>query len=107
MAGAAQSQPGGGPTWTLKVIHRSPDGSLGAVQEAGSGYVEEVRVARSAAGGTYLSWLGTRRTPRPLQTAIAPFGGGFDSLASADPHVTRTSGTQVVAVGDTLLMFYA
>jgi len=107
MAWAAQSQPGDGPSWTVKVIHRTPDGSLGAVQEAGSGFVEEVRVARSPAGGTYLSWLGTSRVPGPLQTAIAPVGGDFDGPASPEPQVTRTSGTQVAAVGDTLLTFYA
>lgn len=107
MAWAAQSQPGDGPSWTVKVIHRAPDGSLGAVQEAGSGFVDEVRVARSPAGGTYLSWLGTSRVPGPLQTAIAPVGGGFDAPASPEPQATRTTGTQLVAVGDTLLTLYA
>src|SRR3954469_6913704 len=46
MAWAAQSQPGG-PTWTVKVIHRGPDGSLGAVQEPASGYAYDVRLART------------------------------------------------------------
>ena len=58
MAWSAQSVPGSGPTWTVKVIHRAPDGSLGAVQEPASGYAYDVRLARSAAGGTYLSWIG-------------------------------------------------
>ena len=109
MAWSAQSQPGG-PTWTVKVIHRGPDGSLGAVQEPASGYAYDVRVARSAAGGTYLSWIGNSGpesgTLGPTRTAIAPAGGGFDAPASPEPENTRTLGAEVAAVGDSLLTIY-
>jgi hypothetical protein len=110
MAWAAQSQPGTGPTWTVKVIHRAPDGSLGAVQEPASGYASDVHVARSAAGGTYLSWISNRGpegdTLGPTQTAIAPAGGGFDAPVSPEPKNARTLGAQVAAVGDSLLTIY-
>jgi hypothetical protein len=109
MAWSAQSQPGG-PTWTVKVIHRGPDGSLGAVEEPASGYAYDVRVARSAAGGTYLSWIGNSGpesgTLGPTQTAIAPAGGGFDAPASPEPKNARTLGARVAAVGDSLLTIY-
>ena len=66
-------------------------------------------MARSAAGGTYLSWLGNRpgAHARAAQTAIAPAGGGFDAPASPEPKNDAHAGAQVAAVGDTLLMFYA
>lgn len=110
MAWSAQSVPGSGPTWTLKVIHRAPDGSLGAVQEPASGYAYDVRLARSAAGGTYLSWIGNSGPDGgelgPTQTAIAPAGGGFDAPASPEPKNARTLGARVAAVGDSLLTLY-
>jgi hypothetical protein len=110
MAWSAQSEPGSGPTWTVKVIHRAPDGSLGAVQEPASGYAYDVRLARSAAGGTYLSWIGSSGpesgTLGPTQTAIAPAGGGFDAPASPEPKNARTLGARVAAVGDSLLTLY-
>jgi hypothetical protein len=110
MAWSAQSVPGSGPTWTVKVIHRGPDGSLGAVQEPASGYAYDVRVARSTAGGTYLSWIGNSGagsgTLGPTQTAIAPAGGGFDAPTSPEPKNTRTLGARVAAAGDSLLTIY-
>jgi len=110
MAWSAQSEPGTGPTWTVKVIHRGPDGSLGAVQEPGSGYAYDVRVARSAAGGTYLSWIGNSGpesgTLGPTQTAIAPARGDFDAPASPEPKNKRTLGARVAALGDSLLTIY-
>jgi hypothetical protein len=110
MAWSAQSVPGSGPTWTVKAIHRGPDGSLGAVQEPASGYAYDVRLARSAAGGTYLSWIGNSGpesgTLGPTQTAIAPAGGGFDTPASPEPKNVRTLGARVAAVGDSLLTIY-
>ena len=110
MAWSAQSVPGSGPTWTVKVIHRAPDGSLGAVQEPASGYAYDVRLARSAAGGTYLSWIGNSGPESgmlgPTQTAIAPAGGGFDAPASPEPKNARTLGARVAAVGDSLLTIY-
>ena len=110
MAWSAQSEPGSGPTWTVKVIHRGPDGSLGAVQEPASGYAYDVRLARSAAGGTYLSWIGNSGpesgTLGPTRTAIAPAGGSFDAPASPEPKNARTLGARVTAVGDALLTIY-
>ena len=49
MAWSAQSVPGSGPTWTVKVIHREPDGSLGA--RAGAGLRLRLRRAPGALGG--------------------------------------------------------
>ena len=110
LAWSAQSEPGSGPTWTVKVIHRAADGSLGAVQEPASGYAYDVRLARSAAGGTYLSWIGNSGPESgelgPTQTAIAPAGGGFDAPASPEPKNARTLGARVAAVGDSLLTLY-
>jgi hypothetical protein len=105
MAWSAQSEPGDGPTWTVKVIHRAPDGSLGAVQEPASGYASGVHVARSTAGGTYLSWIGTGSgTLGPAQSAVAPVAGGFDGPESP---AKSARGAWVAAVGDSLLAVYA
>jgi hypothetical protein len=106
LAWSAQSEPGGGPTWTVKVIHRGPDGSLGAVQEPASGYASDVHVARSAAGGTYLSWIGSSGGRGATQTAMAPAGGGFDGPLSPAPKNQRTLGARVAAVGNSLLVIF-
>ena len=80
------------------------------MQEPASGYAYDVRLARSAAGGTYLSWIGNSGpesgTLGPTQTAIAPAGGAFDAPASPEPKNARTLGARVAAVGDALLTIY-
>ena len=110
LAWSAQSVPGSGPTWTVKAIHRGADGSLGAVQEPASGFAYDVHVARSTAGGTYLSWIGNSGPERgrfgPTETAIAPAGETFDAPASPEPKNARTLGARVAAVGDALLTIY-
>ena len=110
LAWSAQAQPGAGPTWTVKVIHRSPDGSLGALQEAGSRYAYDVRVARTAAGDTLLSWIGNSGpesgTLGPTWTAIARPGGGYDAPISPDPDNARTLGARLAAVGGSLVLLY-
>jgi hypothetical protein len=109
LAWSAQSQPGG-PTWTVKVIHRSPDGALGALQEAGSGYAYDVRVARTSTGATGVSWIGNSGpesgTLGPTETAIAPAGGPFDGPVSPEPGNSRTLGARVAAVGESLVAIY-
>ena len=111
LAWSAQALAGNGPTWTVNVIHRSPEGALGAVQEPGSGFAYDVRLARSAAGATDVSWIGNSGpesgTLGPSQTAIAPPGSAFDGPVSPEPGNRRTLGARVTTVGDALLLVYA
>jgi hypothetical protein len=108
LAWSAQAEPGAGPTWTVKVIHRTPGGALGAVQEPGSGFAYDVRVARTAGGATAVSWIGNRGpesgTLGPTESALAPAGGAFDGPVSPDPGNRRTLGARVAAVGESLLV---
>jgi hypothetical protein len=110
LAWSAQAEPGAGPTWTVKVIHRTPAGGLGAVQEAGSGYAYDVRLARTAAGATGVSWIGNSGpesgTLGPTWVAIAPAGGAFDRPVSPEPDNARTLGARIAAVGESLLTVY-
>jgi hypothetical protein len=108
LAWSAQSQPGAGPSWAVKVIHRSREGALGAVEEPGSGYAYDVRLARSGGGATAVSWIGNSGpesgTLGPTQTALAPAGGAFDGPVSPAPGDSRTLQARVTfLVGDRLL----
>jgi hypothetical protein len=110
LAWSAQAAPGAGPTWTVKVVHRTSEGGLGAVEEPGSGYAYDVRVARLASGATGVSWIGNRGpesgTLGPTLTAIAPAGGAFDGPLSPEPGNRRTLGARIAAVGESLLTVY-
>ena len=110
LAWSAQALAGSGPTWTVKVIHRSPQGALGAVQEPGSGFAYDVRLARSASGRDGRVVDRQQRAGERHARAVAdrdrPAGGAFDGPASPEPDNRRTLGARVTAVGDALLLVY-